>query len=256
VELNELSQVMQAFLDAYDRESNFKLGDIIREHVKPEKEPTRSFQINELMAALAKAQGEMEIAGLHNENPYFKSKYADLATIVRASRPALTKNGLAVVQQILPNDDGQSMLHTILGHSSGQYIETRMRIVPPKNDIQTLGSYITYLRRYSYASIVGCVAGNEDDDGEVAMVDARQMVAKGPSTKYNPKQSSFETVTKEQLDELEYELEEYPDLAEEIMDKMQIQSLADLPKSKYGVSIRRIREIKAARNGTNVKTVV
>ena len=249
MELNELSQVIQAMLEIYDRESNFKLTEIIKEYVKPEKEPTRSYQINELMAALAKAQSEMDIAGLHNENPYFKSKYADLATIVRASRPALTKNGLAVVQQILPNDDGQSLLHTILGHSSGQFIETRMRIVPAKNDIQTLGSYITYLRRYSYASIVGCVTGNEDDDGEVAMVESRQIMAKGPSIKYNPKQSSFETVTKEQIDELEYELQEYPDLAEEIMDKMHIQSLADMPKDKWSVSLKRIREIKKARNG-------
>lgn len=249
MEIKDLSQMMQAFLDVYDREVNHRVMEVIKESVKPPEAESRSYQINELMAALAKAQSEMEIAGLHSENPYFKSKYADLATIVRASRPALTRNGLAVVQQMLTNNDGQSILHTILGHSSGQFIETRMRIVPPKNDIQTLGSYITYLRRYSYASLVGCVAGNEDDDGEIAMVDARQIVAKGPSTKYNPKQSSFDTVTKEQLEELEFELHDYPDLAEEIMDKMQIQSLADLPKDKYGVSVRRIREIKNARNG-------
>ena len=215
--------------------------------------PSRSDDLKDLFAALAKAQADMRTAGLSSENPYFKSKYADLAEVVRASRPSLTKNGLAIIQQIMPNPDGQNILHTILGHASGQYIESRMRILPAKNDIQSLGSYITYLRRYSYAAIVGLVASNEDDDGEVAMVESRDIMAKGPSTKYNPKEQSFETVSKDQLSELEYELSEYPDLAEEIMEKMRIQSLADLPKSKFRVSLDRIREIKFLRNNGGKK---
>jgi len=211
-------------------------------------QPAKSDALNELSAALAKAQAEMMVAGMNAENPYFKVKYADLAAIIKASRPALTKHNLAVIQQLLPNDDGQNILHTILLHASGQWIESRMRVVPPKNDIQTLGSYITYLKRYAYASLIGVVSSHEDDDGEVAMVEARQIIAKGPSTKYNPKQESYDTISKDQLDELEYELQEYPDLADEIMDKMRLQSLADMPKSKYMVSLQRIREIKQMRN--------
>jgi len=213
------------------------------------KERNRSADLKELFAALAKAQAEMDLAQMDRENPYFKSKYADLASIIKASRPSLTKNGLSVIQQILPNDDGQNILHTMLCHASGQWIESRMRIVPPKNDIQTLGSYITYLKRYSYASLVGITGRDEDDDGEIAMVQARDIIAKGPSTKYNPKEESYETITKEQLDELEYELSEYPDLAEEVMDKMRIQSIADLPKSKFRAAVTRIREIKRTRAG-------
>lgn len=227
----------------------------LSEEVKLVRQPSacthgdRSPELKNIFGALAKAQAEMQVAGLTNENPYFKSRYADLAEVVRASRPSLTKNGLAVVQQILPNDDGQSILHTILCHMSGEWIETRMRIIPPKNDIQTLGSYITYLRRYSYAALVGIVASDEDDDGEVAMADARQIIAKGAAlNKYSPKDQSYDTITKEQLEELEYELAACPDLAEEIMDKMHIQSLADLPKSKYHQSVTRIREIKLMRN--------
>ena len=63
------------------------------------------------------------------------------------------------------------------------------------------------------------------------------------------KKESFEAITREQIEELEYELAEYPDLAESILDGLRIQSLADMPKSQYGVSIRRIREIKQLRNG-------
>lgn len=211
----------------------------------------RSAELKDLFAALAKAQSEMQTAGLKSENPYFKSRYADLAEIVRVSRPALTKNGLSVIQQILPNDDGQNILHTILTHASGQWIESRMRILPSKPDVQSLASYITYLRRYSYAALCGIVASNEDDDAEVAVALDRDVLAKGVAinTKYNPKEESYESITKEQMDEMDYELAEYPDIAEQVLDGLKIQNLSDMPKSKYHVSMKRIREIKNARNG-------
>ena len=81
------------------------------------------------------------------------------------------------------------------------------------------------------------------------MVGARGIIAKGPSTKYNPVNQSSEPITKDQLEELELELSEYPDIAEEVLKKMEIQSLADLPKSAFGTSIRRVRQLKALRNG-------
>jgi len=213
--------------------------------------PSCSAELSELYTALAKAQSEMEVAELNGENPYFKSRYADLSSVVMASRPHLTKNGLSVIQQIIPTSDGQNILHTRLCHASGQWVESRMRVVPPKNDIQTLGSYLTYLRRYTYAAIVGCVTGDEDDDGEVAMADTRATKVKGTevSRKYDPKQQSYETITKEQIEELEYELQDYHDLAEEILSGLRIQCLADMPKSKFLVSIKRVREIKQAREG-------
>lgn len=217
---------------------------------KTTKERSRSTELNELFSALAKAQAEMQIAGMTSNNPFFKSKYADLAEMVKASRPSLAKNNLSIIQQVLPNEDGQLLLHTILGHSSGQWIESRMRILPTKPDIQALGSYITYLRRYSYAAICGIVASDEDDDGEVAMMQSRYKEDKGTAlnTKYDAKKESFETITKEQLEELEYELSQYPDITEMILEGMKIQSLADLPKTKFMASINRIRQIKDLRN--------
>jgi len=213
--------------------------------------PARSADIKDLCAALAKAQAEIKIAGLTKENPYFKSRYADLAEMIKVSRPSLTKNGLSIVQQIVQNEDGQNILNTIMLHSSGQWIESRMRIVPPKNDVQSMGSYITYLKRYAYGSLVGVVASDEDDDGEVAVHDYREDFNKGTGLnhKYNPKEQSYETITKEQLEELRYELKSHADLAEEIMEKMKIQSLSDMPKTKYSASIRRIREIVQKRDG-------
>ena len=215
------------------------------------KHSNRSHETKDLFAALSQAQLEMPIAGLNKTNPYFMMPYADLAEVITASRPALAKNGLSVMQQILTTDEGQSILNTILCHSSGQWIQSQNRITPPKNDIQTLSSYIASLKRIAYGSLIGVVISEEDDDGEIAMANAREIIAKGTTiNSYNPKDQSHDTISKEQLNELEYELAPYPDLAEEVLDQLRIQSLASMPKSKYHASITRIRKIKAIREGT------
>lgn len=223
----------------------------IKDQLKDLEDPYRSGEIKDLFAALAKAQGDYPVIGPNRENPYFKSNYTDLDTILRSVRPALTKYGLCFAQQIRINDDGATILHSILGHSSGQWMECRSRIIPIKNDPQTYGSTLTYQKRYAAMAILGvtCSQDKADDDAEIAMVNTRDMIAKGPSTKYSPKDQSHEVVTKEQLDELEYELSEHPDIGEMVLDKLQLQSLADMPKSKYMPSLQRIREIKNARNG-------
>jgi hypothetical protein len=211
--------------------------------------PYCSPETDKLDAALAKAQGAMDRVSLNKENPYFKKRYADLKIITDTATPALSVNGLSIRQHIILNTDGSSTLVTRLCHESGQWAESRMKIAPAKNDIQTLGSYVAYLKRLSYASLICLVTPDEDDDGEIAMSDAREILAKVPSDKYDPKKESFDTITKEQLDELEYELIDIPDYVDEILDKMRLRSLADLPKSQFMISIKRIREIKAKRSG-------
>lgn len=131
-----------------------------------------SENINELMSALAKAQGKIQPASKDKANPFFKSKYADLASVWEACRDSLSENGLAVVQTIQQKSEGMTLL-TILGHASGQWIRSEMPIIVSKNDPQTLGSAITYYRRYSLSAIVG-VAPNDDDDGERAQAGYRK----------------------------------------------------------------------------------
>jgi len=126
-----------------------------------------------LYTALSKLQGEMQFAKAESSNPFFKSKYADLATIIKTARPHLAKHGLCVIQTLSTNGD-KMYLHTRLGHSSGQSIESVVPITPVKNDIQSIGSYITYMRRYSYSCIVGIATGEGDDDGETVMVEERK----------------------------------------------------------------------------------
>jgi len=223
----------------------------LKEENKNPVEPTKSAEIKDLALSLAKAQAEMPVAGLNKNNPYFKSAYADLQSIVAASRPSLTKNGLSVTQQIVHHEDGQSWLYTTLWHISGQWLQSRVRVVPVKNDIQAISSHTTYLKRMCYASLIGVVAGDEDDDGEAAVATTRETFAKGTAlnTKYNPKENRAEVITKEQLEEANYELAEYPDICEMVLDGLKIQSLADIPKAKYMAAMSRIRSIKNMRNG-------
>lgn len=131
----------------------------------------KSEQINELAAALAKAQGQIEGAKKSSSNPFFKSKYADLAECWNTCREALTANEISVIQ--MPeeiNENGRLNITTMLAHSSGQYISSTLTMTVTKLDPQAIGSTITYGRRYALAAMVGLA--QEDDDGEKAM--ARQ----------------------------------------------------------------------------------
>lgn len=131
----------------------------------------KSEQINELSAALAKAQGQIEGAKKSSSNPFFKSKYADLAECWNTCREALTANEISVIQ--MPeeiNENGRLNITTMLAHSSGQYISSTLTMTVTKLDPQAIGSAITYGRRYALAAMVGLA--QEDDDGEKAM--ARQ----------------------------------------------------------------------------------
>lgn len=246
----ELSKVLEFVAKIYDERQQAVI-DRIEAKPKSYEIPYRSEEIHELAAALAKAQALFDVAGLNKSNPFFKSRYADLMSVVMASREALTKNGLSVSQNILSHANGESFLHTILIHASGQWLESRMRVIPPKNDIQSMSSYITYLKRVSYASLIGVVTGDEDDDGEEAMVPVRKEFSRGTAlnAKYDPREVSPETITSEQREEAEYELAEYPDIASMVLEALKIRSLADMPKAKFQVSMNRIREIKNARNG-------
>jgi hypothetical protein len=247
MELTDMKDLLLTLVEINERTINKNIASKIDTLLEHQPKKNRSEQINEVMSALAKAQGEMLTAGLDAKNPYYKSNYADLASVVRASRPSLTRNGLAVSQSTIPMDDGGTILETILAHCSGQWLSSSIRLVPPKNDPQTFASYMSYHKRYQYAALIGVVAANEDDDGETAMDKPRKELGKPALESYKPKEMEYETINKEQLKELHWHLENMPDLAEDILERMHIQTLADMPKEKYHVSIKRILEIKRER---------
>lgn len=118
-----------------------------------------------LFEALAKAQGAFKPVLRSRENPFYKSKYAELSDIIAATKDALSANGLAVFQPpCRPGDDWE--IRTILSHASGSFIETIAR-VPHVGDWQKVGAAQTYCRRYCHGAIIG-VASEDDDDGNLA----------------------------------------------------------------------------------------
>ncbi len=124
-----------------------------------------SDQLNELAPALAKAQGQMSGAEKSAANPFFKSKYADLASVWDACRKPLSDNGLSLLQS--PSTDGVRVsLDTLLLHTSGQWIKGTVSVSAKEDSPQAVGSCITYLRRYALQSFAGVAP--EDDDAEAA----------------------------------------------------------------------------------------
>ena len=118
-----------------------------------------------IAAALAKAQAEMGKAIKESTNPAFRSKYADLGNVMDACLPALNKHNIAVIQPIVSDVDGR-FVKTILIHESGETLGCAVPLIVGKNDMQGLGSAITYGRRYGLMSMAGIAP--EDDDGNAA----------------------------------------------------------------------------------------
>lgn len=119
-----------------------------------------------LHSAMAAAFGEIEAATKSANNPHFKSKYADIATVIDAIKPALVKHDLFFTQHPEPSERGVC-IETFLHHASGESISLGKLFVPAnKQDAQGFGSALTYARRYALVTAFG--VPTEDDDGNAA----------------------------------------------------------------------------------------
>ena len=98
-------------------------------------------------------------------NPFFKSKYASLSNILDVVTPVLVQCDLNIMQ--MPVGDGE--LRTILSHVSGEIVESTFNMKITKNDPQSMGSAITYARRYAIGAILNLNI-DEDDDGNQASI--------------------------------------------------------------------------------------
>lgn len=117
------------------------------------------------IAALVQAQSTMGAALKKSNNPHFKSKYADLSAVQDACFDALHSAGFAVAQPSGRDDHGM-YVDTIFLHTSGDKFESRVYLVVDKNNMQGVGSAITYARRYGLMGLAGIAP--EDDDGNAA----------------------------------------------------------------------------------------
>lgn len=137
-----------------------------------------SNSIAAIAAALSAAQGAIEAASKGAVNPYFKSKYADLNALREVIREPLAANGLSITQFARTVSNGERVeVETMLMHSSGEYLRDTLVLPVGRKydkegeampvDVQSIGSAITYARRYALSSILSLAA--DDDDGNAAV---------------------------------------------------------------------------------------
>lgn len=155
----------------------------------------KSEEIDKLAIALAKFQGSLEQPSLNSEvkvrtktGGEYKFKYADLSECKRAAKQPLADNELSVCQLI--EDD--YYIRTILLHSSGQWISSKVRMPSNTADAQSIGSAITYAKRYAFCAILGIVA-DDDEDANIASGNTAQK----EQPKEQPKKTANSRVKKE-----------------------------------------------------------
>tara|TARA_R100001244_G_scaffold86874_1_gene66599 strand:+ start:429 stop:1025 length:597 start_codon:yes stop_codon:yes gene_type:complete len=146
-----------------------------------------SNEINELAKALCSSQKVMSGASKDSTNPFFKSKYSDLSSVIRTIKQPFADNGLSYSQHPI-SSDGMVGVTTILMHTSGQWQSSDFMLKPVKADPQSAGSCLTYCRRYTLMALAGIPS--EDDDANLA------------TRTVSPKASSITSGQAEQLHEL------------------------------------------------------
>lgn len=129
--------------------------------------------MKEIYSAFVKAQAMIAKAAKDSTNPHFKSKYADLESVIDAVKPALVANGLAFIQKYHECENGVKV-ETVIIHESGQELSCGILHIPAnKHDAQGFGSAASYAKRYSLQSALGVAAS--DDDGNAAVKSVQKL---------------------------------------------------------------------------------
>lgn len=127
----------------------------------------QSESINELTAALSKAQSEIRNPSKNTKNTFFKNEYADLTAVLSCIRPVAAAHELTFIQGVEAYN-GNVAVTSQISHSSGQWIKQIASVALPaqsKNPIQDLGSMATYLKRYQ-AQSMWAICADEDTDAQ------------------------------------------------------------------------------------------
>jgi len=114
-----------------------------------------------LYTKLNEVKKEIGAISKDSTNPFFKSKYFDINSLLRHVEPLLQKNGLLLLQPIIKGE----VFSEILDVKSGESVTSAIPL-PNMEDPQKLGSAVTYYRRYTLQSLLGLQA--EDDDANSA----------------------------------------------------------------------------------------
>ena len=178
-----------------------------------------SDSIKNIAVALVKAQSEMGVVVKGADNPFYKSKYADINDVIKTIKEVLNNNGIAFLQPIAVKDvagEKVNLVETMLLHTSGEYLIGEIEVILKDKDPQKMGMSVTYSRRFGLQSMVGLPS--EDDDGNTASGKEDKTKSDKPSrftrTKKTEKveevESSNEVEEKETTVESKVEQEEKP----------------------------------------------
>lgn len=146
-------------------------------------------ELSKLQEALSVFRAQIKQPKLDGSNPYFNSNYVTLAGVQQAVDEGIKGTGLAYVQLVNSDDNGNVYVETIITHKLGGILRSGKLSVPPKKkDAQGLGSSITYSRRYQLAAMFG-ITSDKDDDANAAVGgnpnQGRKQTPKQQSSKVN-----------------------------------------------------------------------
>lgn len=129
--------------------------------------PEQTNALDKILPAVLAVQSKATHVQKGTDNPFFKSKYADLSDIWGAIKDLMAENNLIVTHSMSQNE-AKEYLTTRIYHVSGQYLESVCPINPVKNDPQAYGSAVTYMRRYSLSALLGIVTDLDDDGNDAS----------------------------------------------------------------------------------------
>jgi hypothetical protein len=202
-----------------------------------------SFEIDKIVTALIKAQAEIEPAKATKVNSHFRNKYSTLADCFEACRVPLLQNGIATMQYC-ETIDGKLYLITMLAHTSGQWMKSIFPVISKDQTSQSIGSAVTYAKRYSLCAIVGIVTDEEnkkDDDGESSLGRRGAVVHDMPDAELEAKMKPINT---QQYEKLEAVLAEQPErranLLVAIKTQFKVDSLDKMPVGFYNIAMKKL----------------
>jgi len=171
----------------------------------------------------------------------------------------LSEAGLSFTQDLIEYETGL-WLYTCLMHKGGQWKKGKIRVLPNKGDIQSLGSQITFLKRYALSSMLGIIGDREDNDAEEIRSQEDKDKVQGTSLKEQARKGEIEqektvieTLSQNSLAELDKELRGFPDLARELKESHRVRSLADIEERFIFDILFKIRERKNAIKNNRVQ---
>ena len=180
-----------------------------------------------IIAALASALPKLEGAKKNANNPHFKSKYADLGSVIDALEP-IKDHGLWFIQISKERDNGACFETVIIHGPSNSQMSMGETFVPAdRANAQGFGSAQTYARRYGLLSAFGLAT--EDDDGNAAS----QAPAKPAQQRQQTKPADTGALTDAQWGIISDLIGQTNTDAEVFCDHYKIKSVKELPTSAF-----------------------